>query len=237
FDRVHSSKFIFSTHFAKVGIIILLGGLNAYTYKYIWNKHNTKIISITNPITVIKESGRYAKNKEIIYVGRIEYNQKRVFRLIDIWKELEDDYPEWRLSIVGDGPDRADLQNRINVSGLQHIKIEGFQNPVEYYQRAQLLILVSEYEGLPLVLAESMSCSVIPIIYGSYPSAYDIISDGNSGFITPQPYDKMQIVEKLRLLMDNDDLRAKMANKALLESRKFELQTVVNEWELLFKSL
>ncbi|MFR9522891.1 MAG: hypothetical protein SNI51_09275, partial [Rikenellaceae bacterium] len=32
FDRVHSSKFIFSTHSAKVGIIILLGGLNAYTY-------------------------------------------------------------------------------------------------------------------------------------------------------------------------------------------------------------
>ncbi|MFR9496281.1 MAG: glycoside hydrolase family 88 protein, partial [Rikenellaceae bacterium] len=33
FDRVHASKFIFSTHSAKVGIIILLGGLNAYTYK------------------------------------------------------------------------------------------------------------------------------------------------------------------------------------------------------------
>ena len=35
------------------------------------------------------------KDKELLYLGRIDYNQKRVRRVIDIWNKLEKKYPDW----------------------------------------------------------------------------------------------------------------------------------------------
>lgn len=73
--------------------------------EFIFKKRAPKLVSLTNPITIDVISPNETRDKEIIYVGRIEYNQKRTYRLIDIWSELEDKYPDWRLTIVGDGPD------------------------------------------------------------------------------------------------------------------------------------
>lgn len=58
------------------------------------------------------------------------------------------------------------------------------------------MILTSEYEGFPLVLAEAMSFGVIPVVYGSYSAVYDIISDGVDGMILP--YNKKGMIQNLQ---------------------------------------
>ncbi|MFI3320922.1 MAG: glycosyltransferase [Rikenellaceae bacterium] len=217
--------------------VVLSSSFIPIAKKYLSVKSDDKILSITNPITIKKGDNSGEKIKEIIYVGRIEYNQKRTFRLVDIWKEVEVDFPDWKLRIVGDGPDRDDLQKRIELSGLKNIKIDGYQDPFEYYRRASILLLVSEYEGFGLVLAEAMANGVVPIVYGSFQSVYDIIDSGSSGFITTIPYNKMDIVDRLRLLMSDDDLLVEISKKAITDSSKFELKSVVNQWENLFKNI
>lgn len=206
--------------------------------KFIHASDTSKIRAIPNPITIENSLvNLQEKEREIIYVGRIEYNQKRTFRIIEIWEDLHPMFPDWKLTIVGDGPDRVDLENRINQTGLKNISIEGFQNPLPYYQRSSILLLTSEYEGFPLVLAESMSNGVIPVVLDSFSSAHDIINNQESGIIVSYPYSKKEFVEKLSVLMQNLEYRTNMAQEAIRSSSKFSLEHVIQYWETLFKDL
>ena len=110
----------------------------------------SKLKVLTNPVTIDSDNYTYnpdGKLKEIIYVGRLDFVQKRVYRVIDTWNLLENDYPDWQLTIVGDGPDRVNLENHVKALNLSHVHFEGFQNPVSYYRRASILMLTSDFEG------------------------------------------------------------------------------------------
>lgn len=179
-------------------------------------KKATKLVVITNPITIpyIEEYEKILsyKRKEIIYVGRIDYNQKRVYRVIEVWKLLEKKYPDWKLIIIGDGEEKSKLEEQSFQLGLKRIVFEGFKNPLEYYKYASLLILTSEYEGFPLVIPEGMAWGVVPCVYGSYSAVYDIVKDDVNGIIIePQKdeFDAENMAERMSLLMC-DNVRLKL---------------------------
>lgn len=193
----------------------------------------------TNPVTIDASGYSYFKEnkrKEIIYMGRIDYNQKRVVRVVDTWAMLEDRFPDWQLTIVGDGPELAGVERRARELGLEHVCFEGFQKPRPYYERASVLMLTSEYEGFPLVLAECMSFGVIPAVYGSYSAVYDIVEDGKNGLILPydkRGYNAALMAEKLSVLMQSSDERQRMAENAIVTSRKYALEAIYQSWEQL----
>ena len=179
-----------------------------------------------------------SKRKEILFVGRIDCNQKKVNRVIDTWALLEQRYPDWRLTIVGDGPDRENLEKQVRELKLRNVSFEGFQNPREYYERASILLLTSEFEGFPLVLPECMSFGVIPAVYGSYSAVYDIVEDGKNGLILPydkKGYNAALMAEKLSVLMQSSDERQRIAENAIVTSCKYALETIYQSWEQLFR--
>ena len=75
------------------------------------------------------------------------------------------------------------IENQITNYKLKRVSLEGFKRPDNYYKRASILLLTSEFEGFPLVLAESMSFGVIPVVYGSFSAIYDIIENNKDGII------------------------------------------------------
>lgn len=159
-------------------------------------KNPKKLMVQTNPVTIETEDFVFKpedKEKEIIYVGRIDYNQKRVYRVIDTWALLEKKYPDWRLTVVGDGIERKNLENKVKALELKNVSFEGFKSPIEYYKRARILMLTSEYEGFGLVLVEGMSFGVVPAVYGSYSAVYDIVYDGVNGIIFPYKKEGFQL--------------------------------------------
>lgn len=204
----------------------------------------TKLVVQTNPVTIDVSDFHYNpqnKQKEIIYMGRIDYNQKRVYRVIETWKEIENLFPEWRLSIIGDGPERNNLEQKTKNLNLKHVSFEGFQEPKAYYERASILVLTSEYEGFPLVLAESMSFGVIPVVYGSYSAVYDIIKHETNGMII-QPknkkFNKADMAKQLSFLMSNNMQRERMARMAIKTSKEdYSLETIYQSWETIFNNL
>ena len=197
-----------------------------------------KLLSISNPLTISRSKNLCFndKRKEILYVGRIEYNQKRTFRLVDIWKDLSPKHPDWTLTIVGDGPDGDDFRKRVVDSKLSNINIEGFKNPLEYYRRASVIILVSEFEGFPLVLAEAICNGCVPIVLDSYAAVHDIVKP-DTGVIVPYPYNKDLFVKLTdKLILDTDSLRQYSGN-ALRYSQKYLIENIITEWEKLFKAM
>lgn len=198
---------------------------------------------LTNPITVDYDDFKYCsadKCKEIIYVGRLDFVQKRVYRVIDTWNYLEERFPEWRLTIVGDGDDRENLENHVKALGLQQVSFEGFQKPVPYYKRASILLLTSDFEGFPLVLAECMRFGVIPAVYNSYSAVGDIITNGKDGIIIPYHKDGYKADEAASLLsdiMEKECKRESMALAAIKKSKEFSAEKICHEWENVFNSL
>lgn len=198
---------------------------------------------LTNPITVEHDGYEYAfneKQKEIIYVGRLDFVQKRVYRVIDTWNYLEERFPDWRLTIVGDGEDRENLENHVKYLGLKRVNFEGFQKPVPYYKRASLLMLTSEFEGFPLVLAECMSFGVIPAVYNSYSAVCDIIDDGKDGIVLPYHklgYDANEAAGMIAKIMTDDGKREQMALAAIKKSKEYSVEKIYSEWERVFASL
>lgn len=211
--------------------------------KFTGLKCTDHLISLANPVTIESSDFQYDfnnKQKEVIYCGRIDYNQKRVFRLIDSWALIEKDFPEWKLTIVGDGVSRKEVEEQVKTYGLNKVQFEGFQQPLEYYKRASILALASEYEGFPLVLAECMSLGVVPVVYDSFSAVHDIISDGVNGAIVPKvngEFNRDRFAEKLRSIMNDDILRDLMAYQAIKTSKNYSIDNIYKEWESVFKKL
>ena len=197
----------------------------------------------TNPVTIDHTGFEYdlnKKQKEIIFVGRLDNYQKKVNRIIDTWGLLEKKFPDWRLTIVGDGEERNNLEDKVNQMQLKRVSFEGFQSPKPYYERASILMLTSEFEGFPLVLAEAMSFGVIPVVYGSYAAVYDIIKDNQNGFII-QPekglFNKESAAKKLSQLMSDTNLRECMAKDAVETSKRYSLDCIYDSWMAMFNQL
>lgn len=211
--------------------------------KFTGVKDTPRLVVLTNPITIEHDNFQYNPNnkeKEIIYVGRLDFVQKRVYRVIDTWNFLEGRFPDWKLTIVGDGEDRVNLENHVNAMGLKRVSFEGFKNPLEYYKRASILLLTSDFEGFPLVLAECMSCGVIPAVYASYSAVYDIIEDDKDGIICEYKKDAFPaqyMADKIANIISNDKLRNQMALNAVEKSKDYAIDNIYQSWERIFNSL
>ena len=205
--------------------------------------HPDHLQVLTNPVTIDSSSYDYSlskKQKEIIYMGRIDYNQKRVYRVVDTWSKLESVFPDWKLTIIGDGTARKDIEKQVKEYGLQRVSFEGFQQPKPYYERASILMLTSEYEGFPLVLAECMSFGVIPAVYNSYSAVCDIIDGGKDGIVLPyhkQGYDANEAAGMIANIMKDDGKREQMALAAIKKSKEYSVEKIYQEWEKVFECI
>lgn len=206
-------------------------------------KQTLRLVVQTNPITIDIVGFDYLpekKLKEIIYVGRVDYTQKRVFRVIETWAQLESCFPEWQLTIVGDGEERENIEHMVRDLELKHVSFEGFQAPRSYYERASILLLTSEFEGFPLVLAECMSFGVVPAVYGSYSAVYDIIEDGVDGIIIPKTdegFNSSVMAEKIMNLMNDSDKLNAMALAAIEKSKNNSIDIIYNQWMEVFQKI
>ena len=208
-----------------------------------------KLGVMTNPITISPSDlgtfedrlkGIDSKEKEIIFVGRLDFVQKRTYRVLDTWNLLEDKHPDWRLTIVGDGPDRENLEKHAKELNLKRVYFEGFQNPLKYYKRASILMLTSDFEGFPLVLAEAMSFGVVPVVYNSFAAVNDIIDNGKNGVIVDKiggAFNNEAMAKGVESVINDCDDKHQMAKEAISKSKEYSLDEIYKGWMTLFSSL
>lgn len=202
----------------------------------------SKLLSIGNPLTIQTDFLTDCipnKEKQLLYVGRMDYENKRVNRIIEAWENINKDFQDWKLVLVGDGPHKSLLEEYVTEHEIPRVIFTGFikEEPIEYYKRSSIFILTSDLEGFGLVITEAMSYGVVPIVYGSYVSVFDIVDSGVNGFITLPPYNGHEIEQKLRLLMTDEQLRIKMAYQAVEKAKMYSITSVSEKWEKLFNEV
>lgn len=193
---------------------------------FAWIPSSKKIFVISNPV-VIDRITDIEREKAILYVGRLTETEKRVDRIIDIWKCIADRLPDWRLDIVGDGPDRTRLEER--AKGLARITFHGFQKPNRFYAQSKLLLLTSDFEGFALVLVECMAMGCVPVVYASYPAARDIVRGGGK-LLTP-PFSASEFADAIAELAQDEEKLKEMSSRALTIVDDFGLEPIMKKWD------
>lgn len=187
------------------------------------------ICSIPNPNTynINLNNKDLLKEKIVLFVGRLDNRSKKLFTLISIWAKLEKAVKDWKLVIVGDGPDGKVIKEKAN--GISSIEFVGYKEPEEYYRKASIYCMTSIFEGFPMSLTEAMQFGCVPVVFDSFPAVYDIIKDGYSGKIIPAFNCRLYQNELLNLIKDND-YRGRMSLKAMDEVSKYNIKNIIEKW-------
>ncbi|TCO89992.1 glycosyltransferase involved in cell wall biosynthesis [Bacteroides heparinolyticus] len=223
--------------FANTDLVCLLSEKFIPELRSIRIKHFdiNKTIAIGNPNTYpLQDISINRKKKQILYVGRIEWYQKRVDRMVVIWKKLYKQFPDWELVIVGDGSFKQELEQK--AVGLERIAFVGWKDPESYYRDAAILCLTSDFEGWGMVLTEAMTFGTVPVAFNTYAAVTEIIENGCTGILV-KPFSYSRFAGKLAMLMRDDALRTKMAASGKAYVRRFDIQRVADRWESVFRNL
>lgn len=194
-------------------------------------KNPSKCLFINNPITIQDDVDPTIKRKkQLLFVGRFTH-QKGISLLLKIWRSLYKQYPDWNLTLVGEGELENFIKSYITKYNLKNIQIEGYQaNPSSYYNESKILCMTSIFEGWGLVLTEAMSLGCIPIAFNSFESVYDIIDNEKNGFIIPH-FKVKSYIKTLQLLMEDEALCNKISNNAVTKSKKYLIENIGKQWE------
>jgi L-malate glycosyltransferase len=141
----------------------------------------------------------------------------------------------WRLIIAGQGPERPKLEAFIRSAGLcERVHLAGYRADVADLQAAaDILVMPSLWEGLPLAILEGMY-SGNPVIASCISGIPEAVRDGMDGILTP-PGDIEALAAALKRLFEDDDLRRQMGAAALNRARThFSIERMIDDYEALY---
>ena len=176
------------------------------------------------------------KEGRIICVGRLT-PQKRFDRLIDAFSLIAVRYPDWHITIFGEGEDKEKLQNQIVVNNLgdRIFLTPPTKDIYLHYMSSQFLVLSSDFEGFGLVITEAMACG-IPVVATNCPfGPSEIIDDGKSGLLAKM--DVKDLAEKMEWMMTHDEDRRLMGANAHQAAARFRKETIMPQWEEAYLSV
>ena len=176
------------------------------------------------------------ESKRVIAIGRLEW-QKGYDKLIDIWKLVSPTHSDWQLDIYGEGSLEADLKKRINEAGLINVTIHPFTHNIsQEYAKSSIQVLTSRFEGFSLVLLEAMRHGLPCVTFDCPFGPKELIDDNKCGYVIEND-NINQFAERLNYLIDNQQVRKRFAKEALMKSRKYNVDNIMNLWKELFNSL
>ena len=170
--------------------------------------------------------------KYILSVGRLNNEHKGFNILIEAMKKLKDEKINLNLIIIGDGIDKENLKNQIKKLNLEkEITILGYDiNPYKWMRNAEIFILPSNYEGLPTVLIEALSCEVPIISTNCICGPNEILEDGKYGILIPVGNSEM-LKEKIKYLFFNEKLKKIYKQESLKRAYYFSNERILKQLE------
>lgn len=192
---------------------------------------------VPNPLpdglTALNESDRaqYPRH-EVVAMGRL-VPSKQFDVLIQVFAGLAADYPQWDLTIWGDGPQRDTLARIIHDARLSdRIRLAGrTSQPWDALRRADIFAMTSAVEGFPNVLLEAMALG-LPCVVNDCPSGpAELSSNGQYALLVPLG-DSEAFSQALTRLMTSSAYRHELgAQAAVSVQQRYALPVVLAQWD------
>jgi glycosyltransferase involved in cell wall biosynthesis len=159
----------------------------------------------------------------IVSVARLDEGQKDHATLLRAYALLRDGgHVAADLALIGEGPDRGTLEQLAQELGVAaHVHFMGFRsNPFPYIRQAEMLVLSSRYEGLPMVLREAMAIGT-PVLSSDCPTGpRDLLDGGHAGLLAP-PGDAQALAYQMARLLTDRALRKTLISNGLAKVDTF----------------
>jgi GalNAc-alpha-(1->4)-GalNAc-alpha-(1->3)-diNAcBac-PP-undecaprenol alpha-1,4-N-acetyl-D-galactosaminyltransferase len=211
--------------------------------RYFENKVGQKLVVIPNQVTVPQSShtldvngvGRGKKN--IVGMGRLD-KQKGFDLLILAFAAIAKDYPDWQLTIYGEGEERSNLEQLVASAGVSaSVLLPGkTSDPAMVFKQAEIFVLSSRFEGFPNVLCEAMACGCASISTRCPTGPEEIVTDEVDGLLVPVE-DVPALSNSLKRLIDDPDLRTGFKGSAPSIMGRYREEVVMDEWEKVVRSV
>ncbi|WP_353071523.1 glycosyltransferase family 4 protein [Tunturiibacter gelidoferens] len=166
-----------------------------------------------------RELGLEAGRPVILFASKLQ-ERKHCSDLMDAYMSLINDEtgrPQPYLLIVGDGEERAALEEKANSSGLTGVRFCGFRNQSElprFFDLANIFVLPARHEPWGLVVNEVMNAGRAVILSDDIGCQPDLVTDGVEGYVFPVR-DVKALAEALRRVLATPEGAAQMGQRAL----------------------
>lgn len=175
----------------------------------------------------------------LVYIGRFVDHQKKIMSYVKLARYLDKENIPFRLTMIGDG-DRFRTVN----AALEDLKAKGIVEIPgrlgrEEIQRtlssADVLLLLSDFEGLPLSILEALSVGCIPVVWDMESGIPEIVASGKNGFVITKN-DFSALLGTLRTLQGDRKLLNRLAGNAYRSFGKHRLDenTMADRYAELF---
>ena len=175
------------------------------------------------------------ERKTIIAAARLSY-QKNIGDLVRAFVRLADKHPDWDLHVYGQGDELDHLHKIIGDAALEkRIILPGWTDELTAkLAGADMFVLSSRFEGMPMALAEAMAVG-LPCVSTDCPSGpADYIVSGRNGLLVPVE-DLDALTKAMDKLMTDQALRERLGREAKLITETFSFDTVMAAWEACLK--
>jgi glycosyltransferase involved in cell wall biosynthesis len=200
-------------------------------------KFDAKIFGIGNPFQRPKlDIATLEKENIVLFVGRLNISQKRVDLLMEIWKKLNKECPDWKFWVVGDGKSKKFMLDFCKENQLDRVTFFGKDNPNDYYKKAKIFHMTSAFEGFGNVLVEAQSYGCVPVLFNTYAAAEDIVTQNKNGILV-KPLNVEEYIKQTMLLIDNPSKLNKLSTNAFESVSRFSYQETYKKWDAVFKNI
>ena len=225
---------ILRKYYKNLKSVVCINSNSLQHYKSI-NKNSYLIPNlIGEPFESFDQNLIAQKENTLIYVGRLDQD-KNVGEILDIINQV--DLNDFQLKIIGDGPSRNDLENKLNSNENLKDKVQflGSQSISEIYKeltKSKIFLFTSKTECLPTVLIEANLMSNALISYNCNYGPSDIVNESN-GFLIPKS-DQKQFIEKLQFLINQPEELNTILRTSSRNSYKWRKKEILEQWDLIF---
>lgn len=193
-------------------------------------KRSERISAIYNPMENVSPGKACGTEKWIITAGNLT-NIKGTDFLARIAPKVLKKHKDWKWFVLGDGELHGILEEVQEKEGLkeQLILTGRVQNVAEYMQKAQIFVLTSRSEGLPMVLLEAKAWRLPCVSFDIMTGPAEIIQDKTNGFLIA-PFDCEEMSDRIAQLIENEQLRRAFRENTVCGIEKFQMETILRQW-------
>jgi glycosyltransferase involved in cell wall biosynthesis len=168
----------------------------------------------------------------LVFVGRlqIQKNLQMLLRALDGVSE------QFQTTLVGDGIQAAELKALAKDLKLQNVTFAGRADGAklhQYYQDADVFVLPSEREGMPLVLLEAMAMG-LPIVATNVTGNRDVVQDGKNGYLVPLD-DIAAFRKALQKATASQTAYIRLSQQSRTLSNQYSWPTIAAQFDELYK--